>query len=1135
MISDPNFREVVAEAQLPGRVDLSKNWRVELKAEQRGTHGRVRRDPLGGIAVSWVGLPKRLRLFQNLNVAGARTDVELDLDLELRFETEAQHPGVVQWIAILKNSPAGEQMDTMFQLSGRNVEGGCVIAAHGAAIRLSEGSTLCIQLNNESKTLILRSVRGRVSPHNPSWVPPSAPQTNEQSDGVSEERVIDAKAPADPHSEVDVQGQPTLESRAKTAGLFSRLISRFAGEPEAQTPIKSATPDKKPSSEINGQKKKYPRRDDQGHSKSKTPPVVAGPVPTMVASRPKAVVIAWDMNHNPVGRAYLLADMLSRDFDVTLVGPLFKRYGSAVWQPVRDSKIEHRTFAAESLGDFVRSARDFVTEIEADMIIACKARMPSMLLGLLLKYRLGCPLLIDVDDHELSFFNDAPPMSMRDARLALEAEPDSAAEPFGEIWTRLMETLVCTFDGRIVSNPALQARFGGTIVRHARDEATFGPNWASRARVRSEFGYKPEDRLILFLGTPRAHKGVFRIADALRRVHRDNLALCVIGDPKDKAIAAQLQAYDDVRVDVFPDQPWSRLPELIRLADGVCLLQDEKSPIAQYQIPAKLTDALATGVPVAATNVPPFADVPSELLTVIESESDLDLFLERVADDNIRSDYDQRAKDYFIGELSYATNRARLTALSQHVEKQPAHWQKEWTELFQLVSDLSGEKLPSAIPNWSAGRRFFPPITRERPFDIAFFWKQNDTGLYGRRHDMMLKYLSQHPRVGRIIQFDAPMDISRFSALARHDADAHLDQANLVVQQTIRRFLKTADSAQVLRRVFLHRGSRGEESFLGKPLLQHRDYAEWVNSEIADAGFDGPLVGWVTPTVLDYPAIHDAMNFSLSVADLIDDHRVFPQSTAHRQAMVESYAETLQRVDLVLANCDATKNAFQEFRRDVHVLYNAAEPAFPTISDEPPEQFAEFDGPIIGYVGNLRDRVDVELLEMLADHDPSWHVVLIGSAHRDPEVLRLRNHPNVHFLGVVPYSDLADYVGHFDVAIMPHLDNEVSKAMNPLKLYVYAAAGVPIVTTNVANITEVSRFARVAKSREEFVAAVKEQLAEQRLPPALDSELTWPNRVETAIGLIERTAGLRNEARGVACETETATRRQESLAQVVRL
>ena len=58
----------------------------------------------------------------------------------------------------------------------------------------------------------------------------------------------------------------------------------------------------------------------------------------------KITVIAWDLAHNPLGRAYLLADVLRHEYDVELIGAIFPDFGNDIWKPLRDCsrvKIKH--------------------------------------------------------------------------------------------------------------------------------------------------------------------------------------------------------------------------------------------------------------------------------------------------------------------------------------------------------------------------------------------------------------------------------------------------------------------------------------------------------------------------------------------------------------------------------------------------------------------------------------------------------------------------------------------------------------------------------------------------------------------------------------------------------------------------
>ncbi len=55
--------------------------------------------------------------------------------------------------------------------------------------------------------------------------------------------------------------------------------------------------------------------------------------------------------------------------------------------------------------------------------------------------------------------------------------------------------------------------------------------------------------------------------------------------------------------------------------------------------------------------------------------------------------------------------------------------------------------------------------------------------------------------------------------------------------------------------------------------------------------------------------------------------------------------------------------------------------------------------------------------------------------------------PNVWLLGSAPLRELPGLIAACDVCIVPHLRDELTASMDPLKLYEYAAAGKPVVST----------------------------------------------------------------------------------------
>ena len=822
---------------------------------------------------------------------------------------------------------------------------------------------------------------------------------------------------------------------------------------------------------------------------------------------PRMLVVSWDMGHNPVGRSYLLADMARTRFDVEFTGPGFKQFGDGIWPPIRGlTEIPTSIFEGGEFPGFLRNALDIIGKHDPDVVYVSKPRLPSLLVGILFRLLKGSALLVDVDDHELSFFQEQTPLSLDAAMAAAETDPAGTRMPFTEVWTRLGETLVAHADAVTVSNAALQGRFGGLCVRHGRNERNFHADPQVRARIREEFGLTKDDVAIVFIGTPRPHKGIYRIADALERIDEDRLVFVIIGTITDARIRAGFAKYKKARIRFFGNQPWERLHELIQMADQVAILQDLASPIAQYQIPAKLTDALAIGLPAIVTRVPPLEDlIAQRAVTVVDDDEALDRVLRAaVRYEDLPATEIARVRRCFLAEFSFSMNGARIEMaerIAAEASRQPPSPLLAETVL-RIADHFQVEHpLLDRIRGLAA-----PAVARPgTPFDLVFFWKQNDSDLYGRRSDMMLKYLLQSGRVGRILHFDRMLSLSDLERNLDHGEDARLHQGNLVYLNTMRRVLRMADSPRVIRRSFLCRDGSKPQTALGQELPARGEYVNFIKATMRESGFDSSAVAWVCPVVFDFPQIQAEIGFSSVIADLIDDQRQWQARPDYLERVVRNYRDILADADLAVANCEPVREGFRDLREDILVVPNGAEVFKPEQQWELPEDLAALPRPIIGYVGNLRDRIDLALIEKLALQHPAWSIVLVGSAHDAKDVIALASRrANIHLLGVRPYHEALAYIRHFDVAMMPHLSNSLSLNMNPLKLYVYYALGVPIVTTEVANIGDIGPLVSVAASHESFIEAVRDAVRRdsprgQVVDPRLLEAVSWPGRVQAIL------------------------------------
>ena len=849
----------------------------------------------------------------------------------------------------------------------------------------------------------------------------------------------------------------------------------------------------------------------------------------------KITVIAWDLGHNPLGRTYLLADVLRNDYDVELVGANFPRFGSDIWKPLRNcSRVTIKSFPGANFPEHFNHMEDIARQIEGDVIYVSKPRLPSIELAILAKLQRNRPVILDVDDHEPGFFKNRQPLTLDEAKAQRNKQDFKC--PHDEIWTRYSESLIPLFDQVTVSGEELQKKFGGQVLPHIRDEFDFDPTAYPRHPLRAELGFTPRDKVVLFVGTPRMHKGVAQILAALKKLNRPDYKLVVVGTPVDWEARRFLAKCSPGDVTVVADTPFCDLPGYLCIGDLICLIQAEDKEISLYQTPAKFTDGLSMGIPMLASNVPPLVTLANKALVELLDDSPLERKI-----DEIFSNYEtykrkaMRNRKVFLREYSYAAHLPRLEKTIESLLGNPAPVPDAFVELIayhrgmfsnsarlprvtaKIVVDRRGNTAPAADnvrPTNSRSPRATLAAKAGNELDIVFFWKQNDTGIYGRRQDMLVKYLAKDPRIHRIFHFDAPLNLLQSGQAAVKSGQAgRYSHARLVLFQTLARKLRLKDTNKVRFDTFIHAGTKRRVPGLMKRIVPcEKDYLEYLDRTMKRHNIgQRRTVFWVCPNNFDFPSIADRFQPDLVVADVIDDQRQWPVKPNYREKLHANYQDVLARSDLTFTNCRSVFESMQEFTGNIHLISNAAE----ILEDEArhwpkPAELRSMQGPVIGYVGNLDiARIDLDLLAVTAAQRPDWNLVFIGSMHQNKDLLDLNKFKNVHFLGVRPYEKAIRYIRHFDVAIVPHLDNQLTRHMNPLKLYVYFSLHVPVVITPIANAGEFEEFIEIGRTAEEFIERISHCIDNDTISGNLDSirsllnANSWDKRVSGMLLLIE--------------------------------
>lgn len=120
---------------------------------------------------------------------------------------------------------------------------------------------------------------------------------------------------------------------------------------------------------------------------------------------------------------------------------------------------------------------------------------------------------------------------------------------------------------------------------------------------------------------------------------------------------------------------------------------------------------------------------------------------------------------------------------------------------------------------------------------------------------------------------------------------------------------------------------------------------------------------------------------------------------------------------------------------------------FSTKQPLPPE-YRSMPGPRLVYAGALDGRFDAVAARALALALPNASIVLIGPAEDGVRAALEQGGvlTNLHLLGPRRYADLPGYLQNADAGLILLNDHPANDGRSPMKLYEYAAAGLPVVS-----------------------------------------------------------------------------------------
>src|SRR4051812_27001967 len=289
--------------------------------------------------------------------------------------------------------------------------------------------------------------------------------------------------------------------------------------------------------------------------------------------------------------------------------------------------------------------------------------------------------------------------------------------------------------------------------------------------------------------------------------------------------------------------------------------------------------------------------------------------------------------------------------------------------------------------------------------------------------------------------------VSRFAAArARSGARTFFIEEPLVgaVDEPV---LRQEQHGLVTRLVLVVPLRMAQPTHRGYGLPGTEDYADRVGALLAARGRPGARdVLLYTPMALDFARRLEPGRLFYDVMDDLASFRKAPKGLRSRQQDLLAAADVLFTGGLSLHRTIAAQR-----RHDCHLFASGVDVQHYAGSRAKRALRGDGGRPVAGYVGVLDERLDLELIDELAEALPDWTLRLVGPTAKI-EAKSLPSGPNIEYGGMARYEDLPDVMAGFDVALMPFALNQATRSISPTKTLEYLAAGLPVVSTRVADV-----------------------------------------------------------------------------------
>lgn len=171
---------------------------------------------------------------------------------------------------------------------------------------------------------------------------------------------------------------------------------------------------------------------------------------------------------------------------------------------------------------------------------------------------------------------------------------------------------------------------------------------------------------------------------------------------------------------------------------------------------------------------------------------------------------------------------------------------------------------------------------------------------------------------------------------------------------------------------------------------------------------------------------------------------------------------------------------------------------FALADTQQPFEYAGLSHPIAVYVGSIEEWFDFDLIANAARQLPHISFVIIGPMRHTKKFDGINN---ILLLGPRPYNEIPAYLRWADIGLIPFNTEKYKtliNSINPIKLYEYFAAGLPVLSAKWDEIERIDSPAQLYENQEQFISLLRSldpSKTSRKVFSQYAEKLDWSSRV----------------------------------------